>query len=58
MGDLGIIELTIIGFVIFAKFALIIGVALWSKANGEKKKKMFLAQEERRKILQNRNPEI
>jgi len=58
MGDLGIIELAIIALVIFVKFAIIIGVALWSKADGEKKKKMFLAQEERRKILQNRNPEI
>lgn len=58
MDDLGVIELTIIGLVIFAKFAIIIGVALWSKANSEKKKKMFLAQEERRRILQNRNPEV
>lgn len=58
MENLGIIELAIIALVIFVKFAIIIGVALWSKANSEKKKKMFLAQEERRKILQNRHPEI
>lgn len=58
MENLGIIELAIIGLVIFVKFAIIIGVALWSKANSEKKKKLFLAQEERRKMLRNHHSEI
>ena len=55
MGNLGILEWSIIGFVIFAKFAIIIGVALWSKSNQEKKKQLFLAQEKRR--MEQRNSE-
>lgn len=48
MEELGILELAIIGFIIFAKFAIIIGVALWSKSNQEKKRRLFLEEEQRR----------
>ncbi|MFT3794128.1 hypothetical protein [Flavobacterium sp.] len=54
MGDLSIIELCIIGFIIFAKFAIIIGVAMWSKKNQEKKKRLFLEEEERRMAMRSR----
>ena len=53
MENLGIIEWCIIGFVIFAKFAMIIGVALWSKSNQEKKKQLSLAEEQRRRAQRN-----
>lgn len=48
MENFGILEWTIIGVLVFAKFAIIIGVALWSKNNQEKKKQQFLAEEQRR----------
>ena len=53
MKNLGLLEWCIIGFVIFAKFAIIIGAALWSKSNQEKKKRMFLEQEQRKAARQN-----
>lgn len=52
MENLGILEWCIIGFIIFAKFAIIIGVALWSKANQEKKRRLFLEEEQRRMARQ------
>lgn len=56
MENLGILEWCIIGFIIFAKFAIIIGVALWSKSNQEKKRRLFL-EEEQRRIASQQNTE-
>lgn len=49
MENFGIWEIAIIAFVIFIKFGLILGMVFWTKSNAEKKKRQFLAEEERRK---------
>jgi hypothetical protein len=58
MGTLSLLQWCIIGFIIFAKFAIIIGAALWSKSNQEKKRKQFLAEAERMQILRESNNSI
>jgi len=51
MENFGIVEIAIIAGVVFIKFGLILGMVFWSKSNAEKKKRKFLAEEERKKAF-------
>lgn len=55
MGKIGILELCLIGALIFAKFVIVIGAVLWVKHRQEKKKRLFFEAEQR---AQNLNPTI
>lgn len=58
MENIEIWELALIGFIIFAKFGLIIGMVYWTKSKNEKKRLQFLAEEERKKAMRQSASEI
>lgn len=49
MGKFGILEIAIVLGIIFVKFAIIIGAALYVKRRNERKKQQFLEDEMRRR---------